>query len=109
MQYINENDIERFSKYVKENKINLSYFNDENSFDFLIYAIEKDTIIKILEFIISNYSSLNYTCSVDWMRIKKPHSTNTNYQSPLFNAIANKKYNIARLLLKVGADINYKI
>lgn len=99
MKYICENDVEGISKYIHDNKINLSYFNDEKYFDFLIYAIENEATIKMIECIASYYPSLNYIYN----------NSKVDYQSPLSYALENKGFRIAKQLLKMGADINFKI
>jgi len=85
--------------YINNNNILLSFFNDEN-FDLLIYAIENDTSIEMINYIILYYHTLNYAV-LDGVTQK--------YKSPLLCALINCKFKIVTLLLKYGADINYRI
>ncbi|ORX49634.1 ankyrin [Piromyces finnis] len=95
-----EEDILELKKYIIKYNIILSYFNNK-LFDLLIYTIEKDISFNTISFLMSHYLSLDYVV-VDSKDSRK-------YKSPLYCAIANKRYNIASLFLKNGANINFKI
>jgi len=94
---INKNNIYLLRKYITENNISIKDFNNEN-FDILIYAIEKNASLEIIQFIINQckYESLNYNIIQD-----------NKSKVPLYTAISRNKFKIADLLIKNNADINY--
>ncbi|OUM68022.1 hypothetical protein PIROE2DRAFT_4447 [Piromyces sp. E2] len=90
---------------------------EEGSFDLLIYAIENSASLDIINFIIKQggYKTLNYSF-YDY-RATPPVNNNGHshafcygvYKVPLFSAIAAHNFEVANLLLKNKADINYII
>jgi len=99
LENIRGNKVVELKNYINNNNISLSYFNNEN-FDLLIYAIENDSSIEMINYIILYYKSLNYTIFDDIIN---------KYKSPLLCAFTHFKFSIIKILLKNGADINYKI
>jgi len=99
LEYIIKDDRIELKKYIEKEKIILDYFNDKY-FDLLIFAIENDAMLPMINFLISHYPSLNYYIYDETME---------KYKSPLSCAILNYKFSIAQLLLDFGADINYDI
>jgi len=115
----------------------LSYGNG-NSFDILIYSIQNNSSKEMIEYIVSLYDNLNYSrSSIRSLRNellrKKVHrdmltflvgynandiensednSNEFKYQFewnvPLYTAIANNNFDIANMLMKNGANINYE-
>ncbi|ORX48370.1 hypothetical protein BCR36DRAFT_354652, partial [Piromyces finnis] len=105
IKIIKNKNVEELKKYIKNNYISineLSYDHNNDSFDLLIFSIQSNSSLKIIEYIISLYSNLNY----------KEQDKTFNYQFfwnvPLYTAIANNRFDISNLLLKYGADINYE-
>eukprot|EP00833_Pecoramyces_ruminatium_P002132 jgi/Orpsp1_1/1176164/evm.model.c7180000056621.1 len=93
------NNIINLDNYLYNNDILIPYINN-GKFDLLIYAIKKNFPIHTIENIISHYLDLNYTIfdeNVD------------NFRTPLYLCIIKYKFPIAKLLLKYGADMDYKI
>ncbi|OUM66691.1 hypothetical protein PIROE2DRAFT_6003 [Piromyces sp. E2] len=111
-----KNNLSEFKSFIKESKVNLRDFNDDR-YDILISIIEADSEVslEIIQFIIDQlpYESLNYFIR----NVEEEQNTNGSskpysyghYKTPLFSAIAYQKFDIATLLLKNKADINYKI
>ncbi|ORX80326.1 hypothetical protein BCR32DRAFT_300189 [Anaeromyces robustus] len=84
------NDIVQLQNYITGNKIHINDISYVSSqFDVLQYAIRKSTSIDIINYFINMYNDLNY------------YNEKT---SPLFEAIINRKFNIADLLIKKGAN-----
>lgn len=110
-----KNNLAEFKSFIKATKVNLRDFNDDH-YDLLISTIEAESEVslEIIQFIIDElpYESLNYF-------IHNADEQNANrfvnvysyghYKTPLFSAIAHQKFDIASLLIKNKADINYKI
>ncbi|OUM59014.1 hypothetical protein PIROE2DRAFT_15582 [Piromyces sp. E2] len=94
-----KNDKTLFASYIENEEYNLKEMNSFD-FDILIYAIRhrfsKDVITYIMDQV--NYETLNYY-------IKKSNRIKT----PLSEAIIQNLFEIADLLVKRGADINYKM
>jgi len=80
------------------NNISILDINN-NQFDILIYAIENETSIKFIKYIISLYKSLNYFISID----------NNEYKSPLLASFFINNLLIIELLLNNGSNINFNI
>ncbi|KAG4082731.1 hypothetical protein H8356DRAFT_1752817, partial [Neocallimastix lanati (nom. inval.)] len=87
---------------------------NNNEIKELTYSIlNKDTIFKDL--CNSKYYYLIFAiesnCSIEMIKLLLPYFSNLNYEykkkTPLFIAIENHKFDIADLLLKMGAKINY--
>jgi len=110
-----KNNLAEFKSFIKATKVNLRDFNDDH-YDILISTIEAESEVslEIIQFIIDElpYESLNY-----YIHNSEEQSANGyvnvysygHYKTPLFSAIANQKFDIATLLMKNKADINYKI
>ncbi|OUM58625.1 hypothetical protein PIROE2DRAFT_16030, partial [Piromyces sp. E2] len=75
--------------------------NEDSDFDLLIYSIENNASEEIIDYIFKqcHYESLNYTFF------------NQEYgrKSPLLSALFNNNFNIAKYLIKNGADTNYNL
>eukprot|EP00833_Pecoramyces_ruminatium_P011921 jgi/Orpsp1_1/1185953/evm.model.c7180000096210.1 len=95
---IESNNLEKFKNILIDNNILISDINSE-SFDVLIFAIEKKTSFEFIKYIIPFYNSLNYYIL----------TKDNEYISPLFAAVAERRSSIIQLLLKCGADIDYKV
>eukprot|EP00833_Pecoramyces_ruminatium_P008860 jgi/Orpsp1_1/1182892/evm.model.c7180000083093.1 len=101
-----KSDKEKLENYInnRKNIINkLHHENHEKNFNFsglvdiLIYSIENDCSMKVIEYIINNlYETPNYT------------SYYKSELTPLMYSIINDKFTIASLLLKNNALINYR-
>ncbi|OUM58266.1 hypothetical protein PIROE2DRAFT_16516 [Piromyces sp. E2] len=91
------NSISELKKYIIDENINLKYFNNEN-FDLLIFAIENNANPEIIKYIIErvNYKTLNYYIT-----------ENNTVKIPLFLVISKNNFEVADLLLKNKANINY--
>jgi len=98
-EIIKRNNKTDFENYIIEKDINLSELNS-NEFDILIYAIENEASLEIINFIINQdyYECLNYV-------INDHHKDKV----PLFSALLKNKFDVSDLLLKNKADINYSI
>jgi len=94
---IKRNDLIEFKSYVKKNKFNLKEINNEQ-FDLLIYSIENNASSDIINFILNqiNYKNLNFFINDKNVR-----------KNPLFQAIQNNNFEIANLLQKYNAGMNY--
>ncbi|ORX61211.1 ankyrin [Piromyces finnis] len=99
LEYIRGNRVVELKNYINNNNISLSYFNDEN-FDLLIYAIENNSSIEMINYIILYYKSLNYTVFDDIVN---------KYKTPLLCAFLLSRFSIIKVLLQNGANINYEI
>ncbi|KAL6599387.1 hypothetical protein U3516DRAFT_845902 [Neocallimastix sp. 'constans'] len=93
------NEIE-LDNYMKENGIILKEFNT-GDFDLLIYAIENEVPLKMIQYIINHCQYENFNYSIYSSMIDNLS------KSPLFLAITTNNFKIADLLLNNGADINY--
>ncbi|KAL6591265.1 hypothetical protein U3516DRAFT_854805 [Neocallimastix sp. 'constans'] len=96
---IKRGNLIELQNYIKSHNILMNYLNNDH-FDLLKYAIDKDASIDILKFILSQYQTLNYAFHGNLYGI---------YESPLFWALSKNKFVIADLLLLHGADINFII
>eukprot|EP00833_Pecoramyces_ruminatium_P004371 jgi/Orpsp1_1/1178403/evm.model.c7180000065138.1 len=100
LNYVNDNNIVELKNFLELNELSLSYYNSDD-FDLLIYAIENNISFEMIKYIISQYATLNYSI----------YDKNDEFKSPLYSAIIDidNKMEIFQLLIKSGADINYKI
>jgi len=124
---ITKNNLTDIKRYIKENNVKLSALNDDH-FDVLIYAIENESEVSLetIQYIIDegSYSTLNYYKKNEEEEEEEerrgegertgrhefsPSKSYGYYKTPLFSAIAFEKFNLANLLLKNKADINYTI
>jgi len=87
---IDEDNVDELKNCISNSKLLLSQINSEE-FDLLIYTIENNASSPMIEYIISQYPSLNYY-SYD--------------KSPLCCAITTNNLDLVKLLLDHGADIN---
>jgi len=110
-----KNNLTALKSFIKENKVNLKDFNDDH-YDILIRIIEdkNEVSLEIIQFLIDELTdgSLNYFIhNVEEQNnngLTNPYSYG-RYKTPLFSAIAYQKFDIATLLIKNKADINFKI
>lgn len=95
---IKKNNKNELKNYIEENEISLNQFNSKN-FDILIVAIENNSSIEIVNYIINEgkYSNLNYYIVEDFLK----------YKYPFFTALENNNFEIANFLLKNNADVNF--
>lgn len=91
-QIIKSQNIEDYKSFFLYGNVNLIEINTD-TFDLLIYLIENKSSNQIIEFTIEQYHTLNYTTK--------------NGKIPLFLALENEYFSIAKILLNHGADINY--
>lgn len=108
LELIKKDNVKELEKYIQIKKIDLRDLNLE--FDILIYAIENDISIEMIKCIIHlwQYESFNYSFYVSIEYRNKFHPINfKGYKTPLFSAIAISKFEIANLLIRNKADINY--
>jgi len=95
---VKEEKCYQLNQFIKDNEFYLSYYNNmEMEKDILLYAIEQHVSYKMIDFIISHcyYETLNYTIG---------HS-----RCPLLEVLSQERYDVADLLIRNGADINYKV
>ncbi|KAG4094604.1 ankyrin repeat-containing domain protein [Neocallimastix lanati (nom. inval.)] len=97
LQLIEKNNISLLRQFVDDNNISLKSLNSE-SFDILIYAIEKNASIEIIKYIMNQckYETYNYYTLKD-----------DSCKVPLYSAITKNKFKLSDLLIKNNADINY--
>jgi len=116
---IKNDNITQLQNFIKENNLKLEEVNNEN-FDLLIYSIENDASIRIINLVVCNchYETLNYTFNFENERYQQSNNfmngflednVYENYKVPLFLAINRERFDIAHLLLKNKASINYSI
>lgn len=86
-----------FKNYINENKFSISYFNTE-IMDMLIFSIENNVSLSMIDYISRHYKNLNYTINDILI-----------YRSPLSTALSQNKFEMADILIKYGADINFKV
>ena len=92
--------------------------NNEN-FDILIYAIDNDASNEKIKKIITDYKKQNKSFNYYIKFIKSIFEEKLgftescffrityDYKAPLFSAVSHGKYEIANLLIELGADINF--
>lgn len=92
--------------YLMKNKETIKKFNEIGyNFDLLIFAIENNFSIDMIEFIITNFSykTLNYGIE------KNSHIRRPKCNTPLLMALIKNNFEIANYLLDHGASINYQV
>eukprot|EP00833_Pecoramyces_ruminatium_P003145 jgi/Orpsp1_1/1177177/evm.model.c7180000060466.2 len=92
--------------YLMKNKETIKKFNEIGyNFDLLIFAIENNFSIDMIEFIITNFSykTLNYGIE------KNSHIRRPKCNTPLLTALIKNNFEIANYLLDHGASINYQV
>jgi len=100
LSYIKSNNIVKLKKKLDEYQVSLTYFRT-NDFDILMYAIEKNVNFETIEYITTQYESLDFSIlTSDNKKI---------YNSPLSKAISSRNFKLASYFLKSGASIHYKI
>jgi len=102
-EMIQHNDIIGLKDYILKNNILLISLNDYYH-DLLVDAIEDEVEISMIEFIITQYSNLNYV--VHYTTDQNPRYK--LFRPPLLSAIMKNNFKVADLLQYYGADINYK-
>jgi len=116
IQYINENDFNRLKNYIQIKNINLKEINIKE-FDLLIFAIERNASLPIINYIIHQcqYKTLNYVFNANngYRKYNNDFLIQNNYiigmKIPLFSAIFTENFELSDYLLKNNADINYGI
>lgn len=115
-KWIEENNKERLEFHIKEKNLKLKEYNNSN-FDLLIYAIEKKVSFNLIDYIINQYESVNYELNIkkkiknnsdeyNYYSSNKPEIINIT-KSPLVAALMESNFEVADLLIKKGANINY--
>ncbi|ORY20069.1 hypothetical protein LY90DRAFT_161927 [Neocallimastix californiae] len=94
-----DNDINEFRQFIRNNNLQIKDLNNEN-FDILVFSIENDASINIIEYIICKckYKTLNYIVN-EYPEYKR--------KTPLLSAIGRSNFKVANYLIEYGADINY--
>ncbi|ORX86194.1 hypothetical protein BCR32DRAFT_275585 [Anaeromyces robustus] len=93
----NKENIEEFKEYIIKNKEIIIKFNKVSyNFDLLIYTIENNYPLEIIDFIINNfnYKSLDYG-----LEGKNIYSKTPKYRTPLFEALSKENFELADYLL----------
>jgi len=114
IKLIEINELKPLQNYIQDNNIQIEKFNN-SFFDILIYSIESQASIQIINFIIQqcSYTDLNYTFYDNGILKNifnfsyKHHISDNGWKVPLFSAIAFDNYEIANFLIRNKADINY--
>ena len=97
-EYINnlviKNEVSTLKTFFKDNKFELNDLNNDD-FNLLITSIQQNGSVKLFKVIIEEcqYQTFSYSTSI--------------YDSPLYYAIFYEKFQIADILLKNNANINY--
>eukprot|EP00833_Pecoramyces_ruminatium_P003612 jgi/Orpsp1_1/1177644/evm.model.c7180000062277.1 len=120
---LEDNNFLEFKNFVENNHIVLKELNNKD-FDLLTYAIEHFASSDIVDYIIQqgHYENLNYAFysdgnmfpffndvnDIDNNDISINTSNYLNYKIPLFIAVLLERLNVADVLVKHHADINYK-
>ncbi|ORY74259.1 hypothetical protein LY90DRAFT_502775 [Neocallimastix californiae] len=89
----------------KRRKLSEALLLNDNYHDLLIDAIEDETSLSMIEFLISQYSSLNYVVyytTVDQNSWYKP------FKFPLLSSLMMNNFEVADVLLLHGAEINFR-
>jgi len=89
-----EGSLTDFKYYCLNNNIIAEEFGTKNTFDILVYAIENDISIEIINFICSLYKNINYELPDE--------------KIPLFVAVINNKFSVSDVLIKNHANINFR-
>ncbi|OUM61245.1 hypothetical protein PIROE2DRAFT_62622 [Piromyces sp. E2] len=105
--------LNKFIKYIESENIKFEEWNIYD-FDILVYAIENNAYEELIKYIINQYDTLNYTTVITLTK-KDIDNIYTTYSesklnaniSPLVEALIKNRFDIAKLLLENGADINY--
>ncbi|ORY23159.1 hypothetical protein LY90DRAFT_124846 [Neocallimastix californiae] len=97
LNIIKENDLKTLKNFCDDNNV---FSNKKNYFqDLLSIALAENTIPDIVEFIVKHSNgNLNYKCKI--------HSI---YATPLYFAIGHNNFEVADILLRYKADINFGI
>ena len=108
---IEQNDKDALTKYFTENNIQLEEINNFD-WDILIYAIENDVSMEIIQFLVQKYEecnlSFNYGVELD-IRYVDDDVISSRFENPLHLAIAKNNSEVVNLLMEKGADINFEI
>ncbi|OUM58702.1 hypothetical protein PIROE2DRAFT_15940 [Piromyces sp. E2] len=96
---IKNNDVTAIENFFHQYNIQPHEWHKMFENDLLIYAIEHEASMAIIEYLISFYDTLNYSFYRD----------NGRYKSPLFSAVAECHFDVAKCLMKHNVDINYDL
>jgi len=107
---IEGNQLKELQDYFKMENIQLKEIN-RYDWDILIYAIDQDTSLEFIQYLIKMYEdsniSLNYYNETDNCYINKNIGI-SRFETPLFKAISKTNLEVAQILLDKGADINFE-
>jgi len=116
LEIVQNGGVEDLINFLGENNFSLVQISNDN-FDLLIYAIENFTSLDVIYYIIKQggYETLNYTFydySTSQIISKNGLSHEPLYgvfKVPLFSSIACHNFEVADMLIRNKADINYII
>ena len=96
VEIIDKNNTKELESFIEANSISLVDLNG-HQFDVLIYGIENHISLEMVTYIVNQYSgaTLNYFIGGDFIK------------TPLSTAISHNQFDVADILIKKGADINY--
>ncbi|ORX42387.1 hypothetical protein BCR36DRAFT_587204 [Piromyces finnis] len=102
-ELVGQNDVHSLQQFITRNEFPLLLCchdatpNKIKKEDILMYAIKNQSSYDMIQFILKHYysTSLNYTLG--------------SSQSPLLEALTQSRFDVAKLLIRKGADINYKV
>ena len=119
LEKINNNQVNELNDFLTSHNFSLTYFNNPFNEDLLTSMIKNDgTTPEMIKFIIKQYTSLNYAVYSDNESpindLQLNNSSSSSFSSPnipyspLSLSLAFNKFNIAKMLMDHGADINYR-
>jgi len=116
-----ENTLNKLASFLKKENISLFQYHTYD-FDFLIYALNVSASKELLHYILQEYSpnetfnyaielecrQINYSYTGDYADDIKVFIYPSDYTTPLYTAIDKDHYEIAKILMKRGANLDFK-